>query len=280
MTTAPIDTSMNVWTMQTVQINALRTVLASLKDILVESNLSIQPDGIRIIRMDQSYTVLAHMYLAAQKFELYECTKNKIIFGVNLYHLSKMISTIEPDDTLTMYIENCDYNDGIVTNLTLRFENISLSQCRTIKLKVFDADVNELKYPNMKFSSIINMPSQDFQKIIKDMTLISDTITIQSVGNELNFISKGEFASITLVRREGNITENGESSMMFQNRQEPNKVINGEFQLKYLGYFIKCTSLCPSIEIYLDNDIPLIVKYAVADLGDLQLCIAPISSSS
>ena len=276
-----INTETNVWTIQTVQISALRTTFSALKDILIESNLSIQPDGIRIISMDQSHTILVHMYLAAQKFELYKynCTKPKILFGVNLTHLYKLINSIEADDTLTMYIENCDYNDGIVSYLTLRFENIVISQCKTIKLKVFDDDAIELTYPNVKFSSIINMPSQDFQKIIKDMTLISKKIEIQSVGNELIFKAKGDFANVTIVRHEG-VMENGESTMMFQNRQEPSKIIHGEFSLKYLGYFIKCTNLCPSIEIYLENNLPFIVKYSVADLGELQLCLAPLPNIS
>ena len=63
-------------------------------------------------------------------------------------------------------------------------------------------------------------------------------------------------------------------------QQDTQKIIQGEFSLKNLGYFIKCTNLCSQIEMYLENDLPLVVKYSVASLGDIKLCLAPLPSSS
>ena len=51
-----------------------------------------------------------------------------------------------------------------------------------------------------------------------------------------------------------------------------------KFSLKNLGYFIKCTNLCGQIEMYLENDLPLVVKYSVASLGEIKLCLAPLPS--
>ena len=31
--------------------------------------------------------------------------------------------------------------------------------------------------------------------------------------------------------------------------------------------------------MYLENDLPLVVKYSVASLGDIKLCLAPLPSS-
>ena len=64
----------------------------------------------------------------------------------------------------------------------------------------------------------------------------------------------------------------------FIQKQDSSTIIQGEFSLKNLGYFIKCTNLCNSIEMYLENDLPLIVKYSVASLGDIKLCLAPLPS--
>ncbi len=63
----------NVLTIQTVQIAPFRTLMTALKDILLETNISFQPDGIRIINMDKSHTILALLYLASQNIEFYEC---------------------------------------------------------------------------------------------------------------------------------------------------------------------------------------------------------------
>ena len=118
-----ISTENNVLTIRTVQISPFRTLMTALKDILLETNITFEPDGMRIINMDKSHTILAHLYLAAQNFEFYECKKEKIIIGVNMFHLFKLINSIDNDDTLTIYIENSDYFDGIVSHLALKFEN-------------------------------------------------------------------------------------------------------------------------------------------------------------
>jgi proliferating cell nuclear antigen len=266
-------TSNNVLTIKTVQIAPFRTLMTALKDILLETNISFQPDGIRIINMDKSHTILVHLYLAASNFEFYECKKEKIIIGVNMFHLFKLINSIDNDDTLTIYIENNDYFEGIVSHLAFKFENGDIKQCKTQKLKLIEPEQDELEVPDVKFSSIINLPSADFQKIIRDLSCLSDKIEIKSVGNELIFKCQGQFASAEIHRAEA------DESMKFIQKQDSSKVIQGEFSLKNLGYFIKCTNLCQKIEVYLENDLPLVVKYNVASLGSVTLCLVPLPST-
>ena len=267
------STDGNVLTIKTVQIAPFRTLMTALKDILLETNISFQPDGIRIINMDKSHTILVHLYLAASNFEFYECKKEKIIIGVNMFHLFKLINSIDNDDTLTIYIENSDYYDGIVSHLALKFENGDIKQCKTQKLKLIEPEQDELEVPDVKFTSIINLPSQDFQKIIRDLSCISDKLEIKSVGNELIFKCQGQFASAEIHRAES------DGSMGFVIKPDSSKIIQGEFSLKNLGYFIKCTNLCSQIEIYLENNLPLVVKYNVASLGVIMLALASIPSS-
>ena len=51
--------------------------------------------------------------------------------------------------------------------------------------------------------------------------------------------------------------------------------MQGIFSLKHLTHFTKCTNLCNTTELYLKNDYPLIVRYQVASLGEIKLCLAP-----
>ena len=62
----------NVLTIKTVQIQPFRTLMTALKDILQETNISFQPDGLRIINMDKTHTILVHLFLYSNKFELYD----------------------------------------------------------------------------------------------------------------------------------------------------------------------------------------------------------------
>ena len=272
----------NVLEIKTVQIAPFRTLMTALKDILLETNITfsqettyekgnIIPAGIRIINMDKSHTILAHLFLDAVKFEHYYCKYPKIIVGVNMFHLFKLINTIDNDDTLTIYIDEEWYSDGVVEFLGLKFENGDIQQCKNQELKLIEPDDEELDLPkNISFSSIINLPSQDFQKIIRDLSNISERLEIKSVGSELIFKCKGPFATCTVRREES------EGGMEIIEKPDSNVIIQGEFSLKNLGYFIKCTNLCSSIEMFLENDLPVIVKYSVASLGEIKLCLAPL----
>ena len=87
----------NVLEIKTVQIAPFRTLMTALKDILLETNITFQPDGIRIVNMDKSHTILAYLFLDAKKFEHYYCKYPKIVIGVNMFHLFKLINSIDND---------------------------------------------------------------------------------------------------------------------------------------------------------------------------------------
>jgi proliferating cell nuclear antigen len=272
-----VDQSRNILSIQTVQIAPFRTLMTALKDILLETNITFTPEGIKIINMDKSHTILAHLSLHADKFETYDCKLDKIIIGVNMLHLFKLINTIDNDDTLTIYIEESDYMDGVVQYLGLKFENGDIKQQKFQKLRLIEPEHEELVVPEVMFSSVLNLPAADFQKTIRDLSCISDKIEIRSVvgseGAELIFRCSGGFAQAEVRRAES------DGSMQYIKTQDKSKIIQGEFSLKNLGYFIKCTNLCNTIEIYLENNMPLVVKYNVASLGEIKLCLAPLPSN-
>ena len=260
----------NILTIKTVQIAPFKTLMTALKDILIDTNIIFTPEGMKITNIDKSHTILVHVLLKACNFEEYVCTKEKIIVGVNMVHLFKLISSIDNDDTLVIYIDKADYCEGIVQTLGMRFENGNIKQCKIHRLRLIEPDPDELEYPAVTFSSELVMPSVDFQKIIRDMAGISDVVEIKSVSDELVFKCTGHFAESEVHRSEM------VGGMEFIKKQNSTKINQGIFSLKNLGYFIKCTNLCSQIELYLQNDKPLVVKYKVASLGEIKLCLAPL----
>ena len=73
----------------------------------------------------------------------------------------------------------------------------------------------------------------------------------------------------------------GESVILSTNQGEINvernttEIVQGMFELKYLVTFTKCTNLCASTQIHLKNDYPLVLRYMVANLGEVRLVLAP-----
>ena len=101
------------------------------------------------------------------------------------------------------------------------------------------------------------------------MTNIGENIEIKSVGSTLILNCDGDFAKQETILSE---TQNG---LSFSKSSGPEMPIQGVFSLKYLLLFTKCTNLCNLIHMYIKNDYPLVIRYDVANLGHIKLCLSP-----
>lgn len=248
---------------KTVQSSAFRILVEALKEILTDSNIEFDENGIKIVAMDASHTVLVHLRLDAKNFEHYYC-QNKTVVGINMMNFFKLIKTMNNNDTLTLFLEENNPNE-----LGIRIENGDKNTITKYKLNLMDLNEENIQIPPATFTSVITMPSNDFQKICRDMSNLAETIEIKSVDNQLLFNCNGDFACQETIMGETN------SGMSFLKKTHSDDIVQGVFALKHLVLFTKCTNLCNSIEMYLKNDYPLIIKYTVASLGEIKLCLAP-----
>ena len=258
-----MDTDKYIFNVKTVQTGAIRILVESLKEILTDANFVIDENGIKLIAMDSSHTVLIHMKLDASKFEYYECKKPMKI-GINMLNLFKLIKTMNNTDTLSFYIKKDNENKlGILIN------NQDKNTQTIYELNLLDIPEEDIQIPPIEFETELTLPSGDFQKLIRDMVNIGDNMEIKSVGSTLILNCIGDFASQNTILGE---TQDG---LQFRNSSSEDYPIQGIFSLKYLILFTKCTNLCNQIQLYIKNDYPLIIQYTVASLGTIRLCLAP-----
>lgn len=250
--------------LKTVQSSAFRILIEALKEILTDANLEFDENCLKIIAMDASHTVLVHLKLEGKNFEHYYCPL-KLVLGVNMLNFFKLIKTMSNNDTLSLYVEKSNQNQ-----LCIKIENGEKNTITTYKLNLMDLNEETIQIPPAQFSSVITMPSNDFQKICRDMHNLSEAIEIKSAGSQLIFSCKGDFAQQETIMGESN-----NHGMKFTQKQEDAEIVQGVFALKHLVLFTKCTNLCNQIEMYLKNDYPLIINYTVASLGNIKLCLAP-----
>ena len=137
----------NILTIKTVNITPLRVLITTLNDILFKTNITFTNEGINIRNVDTSHTVLINMVLEAKEFEVYECTKPKIVIGVNLFNLRNLISLIDKNnyDTITIYIEDEDYSKGMVSYLGFKFENSITQLSKIQKFCLIEPDEEKLE---------------------------------------------------------------------------------------------------------------------------------------
>ena len=78
-----------IMNIKTVQSSAFRVLIEALKEILTDTNLTFDKDGIKLIATDNSKIVLIHMKLNSENFEQYYC-KDKVTIGINVLMLFKL----------------------------------------------------------------------------------------------------------------------------------------------------------------------------------------------
>lgn len=263
--------------LKTFKATTFKQVVDALKEILVDVNFEFSEHGLKILAMNTSHVVLIHAMMEADRFESYICKKHLHV-GLNMLKLHMIIKTITNNDVLTLFIQKDDPN-----KLGIRIDNSEKNYKHTYKLPMLDIDILKFDIPDVDFHTTISMPSTQFQKIIRDMHNIAEVIEIRSVDDYLDLRCRGEFCtqhtvlgsndnnSIMIKKHEGD--NNIDDKMGNMNLEE--NIIQGMFSLKYIAIFTKCTNLCPSVEIYIKQDYPIIVSYQIANLGTIKLALSP-----
>jgi len=259
----------------TVQASAFKTLIEALKDILVDCNLEFIPDSdgkkdgsLKILAVNNQAGMLVHLRLQSQKFDHYFCAEKQTI-GLNMQLFHKVIKTVNSNDILTIYRSSNDYEKNRVV---VKLQNKEKKQINQYNIQIIDVDSDVLDVSQASFQAIVVMNSSDFQKICKDLNGIEVRyVDVTLVGSVLKISGKGES-----VNGSAEYHENQNVTISRSATEDSNVIITGKYELKNLLQITKCTNLCNQIEIYLKNDYPLLIKYTIASLGYMHLCLSPI----
>ena len=238
----------------------------------------IDKSGMKIMAVDTTKTVLINLKLEAKNFAKFKCKKKKLVLGVNLVYFHKLIKSMDKDDNLTLYVEHDDKNF-----LGIKIDNPTERKDSTFKLKLLDLGNQAMNVPDITFDAVVIMNSTEFHKICREMSQIADYVDIKCLKDKIVFTCKGEFAQRTTTYRTGDGEIEGDGIIINfagDNRKTTSLIVQGIFELRNLVLFSKCASLCNDIEIYMKNNYPLVIKYTVATLGRILLCLTPISEET
>lgn len=229
---------------------------------LVKPGKKKKVGGLKVMAVNKTQTILIHLKLDADRFDYYYCARKKLVLGINMANFYRLIKTMSNFDTLTLAVDDDDIN-----KLIIKLENGDKNCVSTYKLNLMDLDIEDIEVEPAKFPYSINMLSGDFHKICKDMHNIAEKIEIKCTSKKIYFTCKGEMASLE--------TELGETANGLSIDVYKDEIVQGLFELKNLVLFTKCTNLCHTVTLFIKNDYPLIIKYSVAALGEIKLCLSP-----
>jgi proliferating cell nuclear antigen len=248
--------------LKTVQCSAMRNLFETLKDVLQDCNLIFDSNGMRCLQMDNNHSVLVSVKLTSKGFEEYHC-EGRLVIGINVSNIFRLVKSIGQSDTLTMSIDERNQNV-----MKMVIQNVDKNMTSSFEMNLLDIEEVKLDVPDTAFDSVLTMPSIDFQRICRDLSILSETIEIESRNKQLILRAEGDFAKQTI-----NVGEK-DNGLYFANTRDDDNSIYGRYSLKYLNLFSKANVLCSTVDIYLKSDYPLILSYTVASLGKIMFCLA------
>jgi proliferating cell nuclear antigen len=194
------------------------------------------------------------MELGAENFEEYECATD-IIAGLNMANVYKLLKSVTGQDTLLVRIEGRDYMEIFI-------ENPEKKSSTSFKLKLLDINEDILELPDIHMDVVTTLPAIDFQRITRDMSNLATEMDIIRDGNKLELSCKGDFADQrTVIEFPDSVKRTGST-----------------FSLKYINLFTKATNMCSSVQLLQNSEnenMPIIFRYTIANLGDLRFYLAP-----
>lgn len=240
--------------LKTIQASAVKAIFEVLKDIINDVNVYFTAHGVKILTLDTARVTMVHMNLSAENFEEYSCPDD-VCAGLNMSNMYKLLKSVSGADTLSMKIENRDI-------LEMTIQNPSKKTSTIFKLKLLDINEDILEVPDIEMNVITTLPSIDFQKIARDMGNLANEMMIIREGQTLELSCQGDFADQkTIIDYPESVERTGNL-----------------YSLKYINLFTKATGMCSSVQLMQDStneDMPVIFRYTIANLGDLRFYLAP-----
>jgi proliferating cell nuclear antigen len=272
---------MKLFSFKTTYIQLFKNLIDSLKEIMIESNITFSKNGINMCKMNSMNTICCFVKLSSIRLNsqenVYICEypENKpLIAGLNLLHLYKILKTINHNHNV-LYIYIDDTNKNI---MHIKVSSKTRLVISNYALNLIEITENNMTIPSVQFDAEINIDSKFFQKQLKDFYgLDANSINIKLCSKQL-FLSnyEGFICRNTIIDNNENITLNQERKSTLKIIYANDDIIcQGKYEVKHL---LLCTSKFTSLSKYITlkfkNDIPLIIDIDMPHFGNVILVIA------
>jgi proliferating cell nuclear antigen len=250
--------------MRTLQSAQWRSLIDALKDLVPECPVKFSKEGMKLIALDPAHVALVHLHAMS---EFYYCKEEEIIIGLNVCSLYKMLRNLTTGGFMLEFMlleDDPDHFHVIVTNSDKR-------TCTRNKLKLMRLPEETIFIPETTFNRVLSIPSTDFQRYVRELSAISDKITIRSTKDMLILSAEGTCGSTSIEIRP---TASGLHWSHINNIDDKDEVVEGVFLSKYLERFSKPLDI--TLEIFIKDAYPIVMRY-VMPTATIRLVIASLN---
>lgn len=237
----------------------IKQLIELLQNNIKTACFKISTNGISLCMTDNNRKILIDFNLNCDSFSLYKFKGNTRLLGLNMTHFHKMVKPIKKKDSIILFIDNEKPNDLGIKVIPKENNRITISY-----IKIQEIQNIEIPLPT-GYNKPVIVPSQEFQKMIKEMNNIGKTINIFSKDFYIKFYCD----AASVYSREvvfGEIEDDDISD---------NEEITYEdiFDTDQLSRITKISGLNNNMKIYPSEQLPLLFKSDIGSLGQISIFI-------
>lgn len=235
-----------------------KAITSAIKTLVEEAMFNATPEGISFRGMDPSHVALIDISWPASAFERFECdTETK--FGVRVDEFSKLIDRADKNDSIEISIPQ--------DNNMMTLKIVSAGYKKEYKMRLLESTAGSTPLPKISFNTKIVLSPEMFGKILNDIQVVSDYISIESSGDKAVFLGRGDAgdAVITL--------ECGSEGLEELNVKDESKAT---YSLEYLNSIVKAIkSSAGGIVCEYSSKMPLRLEFKVSNVRTIHFYLAP-----
>ena len=276
---------MKLFHFQTNQIQLFKCLVESLKEIMIETNLELSSQHIKISKINALNRICCVVQLNGtelnQNGNSYECQypeDKPLIVGINLLHISKILRNIGTDNILHLEVKESNKNV-----LCIQVEMTNRLIVSTYTINFIEVNVENLSFPDTakyEFDKTVEIEAKYFQKQIKELNnLDSEYVEIIVCDNQMIIQGSGGFItkSTQIYMPENEINPSSNKTKYLRTIElfsHSNQLFQGKYFTKDLLCISKFTNLSPTFILKLKNDIPLLLMVNIESFGKVTLIIS------
>ncbi|KAI8452002.1 proliferating cell nuclear antigen, N-terminal domain-containing protein [Phakopsora pachyrhizi] len=248
----------------------LKLVLESVKELVTDVNFDCDEEGMKLQAMDNSHVALVSLQLRSSGFTQYRCDRTMTL-GINIGSFQKIVRCASNDDILTLRAQD----DADLLNVI--FETEKTDRLAEYEMKMMDIDIEHLGIPDTDYDAEISLPSSEFNRIIRDLKEMGESVRIEATKEGVKFsadgdIGKGSNGDVKKDKKKAKAEPKDEED--FSVSISLQQSVSLTFSIKYLSNFTKASPLASRVTLHMSNEVPLLVAYEF-ETGYVRYYLAP-----
>ena len=231
-----------------------KAIISAISTLVEEATFEATVEGISFRGMDPSHVALIDINWPSSAFEKYNC-ESEIKFGVRIDEFSKLIKRSDKSNSIEINISD--------DNMLL----VTIGKNKKYKMRLIESSASDTPLPKIPYDTKISLTSSALDKILGDVQVVSDYLTITANESSATFSGKGD---------------SGEVDIVLESRQDEIQELSvqqessGTYSLEYLNPIIKAVGTSvDAVTCEFSSAKPLRVEFKVSNLGQIHFYLAP-----